>query len=63
MSGSSSVNASQYAYLVAAQAAAAALTPPVKVELIDGIIQDVPSPELRHLSGDSRKKIIEAPIT
>lgn len=63
MSGPSTINASQYGYLVAAQAAAAALTPPVKVELIDGIIQDVPSPELRHLSGTSRQKIIEAPIS
>jgi len=53
----------QYGYLRAAQAAAAALNVPGKVNLVDGIIQEVPAPSLMDLSSGSRQKIMSAPIS
>lgn len=63
MSDSNTNNTAPYDYLRAAQAAAAALNPPGQVELIDGIIREVPAPALKELSSGSRQKIIEAPIS
>lgn len=46
----------------AAYAAAAALKPGGKVELIDRLIQEIPSHHLQGLSKVSRQKIIETPL-
>lgn len=50
------------ASLRTAYAAASALKPIVKVELIDHLVQDVPPHCLQGLSGVARQKILEAPL-
>jgi hypothetical protein len=46
----------------AAHAAAAALKPGGKVELVDHLIQEIPAQYLQGLSKNSRQKIIETPL-